>query len=102
MEKNCQNCKYKNLDHREEPCWNCNKDHNMFEAKFQTNRQWMESLSDEELARKSFYIFTTTIIDGVPYAVYASSLPNPSKGLYHDKEKVIEENINWLQAKHKE
>lgn len=102
MEKKCENCAQKqsinNID-----CVNCRYEgkYSAFIPKKMTNRQWMGSLSDEELARKSFYIFNTTLIDGVPYPVYVSSLPNSNKGLYPNKEKVIEENINWLRAEHK-
>lgn len=89
MERSCKNCIYKTLYENAEPCKSCSIDADKFEPKPQTNRQWLESLSDEQFLKKICLIERTC--GCCAYYYYDNC--------YHD---CTNGRSKWLQAEHKE
>lgn len=93
MEKKCENCKYESFYENVEYCKDCSIDADKFLPKPQTNRQWLESLSDEELARR------IDILRGCDSCIYNED----GKSMFCNHTDDCREGIiKWLQAEHKE
>lgn len=86
MERKCENCKGYEEFCKKSKFNNCAEICNEYEPIVKTNRQWLESLSDEE-----FNKFVVVTCNRCIYKPCNHSYANCTKGI-----------LAWLQAEHKE